>query len=76
MVKRDQVVCGYMRELRVRVGGGGCGLRKSHLRNLGKFYGWGRARQGQARILPPRFSWANQRRESAAGQGGQGYTDQ
>jgi hypothetical protein len=37
MVKRDQVVCGYLRKLRVRVRGGGCGLRKSHLRNWGCF---------------------------------------
>jgi hypothetical protein len=34
--------------------------------------GKGRARQGQARILLPRFNWANQRRESAAGQDKQG----
>ena len=68
MVKRDQVVCGYLRKLRVRVRGGGCGLRKSHLRNLGMFYGWGRARQGQARILLPRCSKANQKREWEAGQ--------
>ena len=50
MVERDQAVCGYLRKLRVRVRGGGCGLRKSHLRNLGMdVLRMGKGLQGKAR---------------------------
>jgi hypothetical protein len=48
------MVSGYLRKLRVRVRGGGCGLRKSHLRNLGKVLRMGKGKARPGKNPPPK----------------------